>query len=124
MLIALYRKPLSLTTNAFPFRPSSRAHPGDLRLISFARCVNIQGRSDGMPNERYVFQEVTKLTAGAVGVPGQRTFYLVAGNEDTLVRVWLEKEQLLALSAAIQEVLADLKGREATQSGGPPGAPG
>jgi len=77
-----------------------------------------------MPNERYVFQEVTRLTAGAVGVPGQRTFYLVAGNEDTLVRVWLEKEQLQALSAAIQEVLADLKGREATQSGESPEAPG
>ena len=67
-----------------------------------------QYRSEGgsVDSERFVFQEVTSLTAVAVGQPGRRTFYVVVGEEESWVRVWLEKEELLALSSAIGELVA------------------
>lgn len=53
---------------------------------------------------RFIFPEVTRLTAGAVGEPGHRTFYILVGRGPTQVRVWVEKEQLQAVSAAIDRL--------------------
>ncbi len=58
-----------------------------------------------MENIRFVFPEVTRLTAGAVGQPGHRTFYILVGRGGTQVRVWLEKAQLQAMSAAIARLV-------------------
>ncbi len=58
-----------------------------------------------MENIRFVFPEVTRLTAGAVGEPGHRTFYILVGRGVTKVRVWVEKAQLQAVSAAIARLV-------------------
>lgn len=49
---------------------------------------------------------VERVTVGAVGEPGRRTFYLQARRGAELVTVLIEKEQLELLSASILEILA------------------
>jgi uncharacterized repeat protein (TIGR03847 family) len=49
---------------------------------------------------------VDRLTAGAVGPPGQRTFFLQARKGDALATVMVEKQQVQLLSASILEILA------------------
>jgi uncharacterized repeat protein (TIGR03847 family) len=60
---------------------------------------------------------VDRLTAGAVGEPGQRTFYLQARQDDRVVTVLVEKQQVELLSASLVEILARA-GRETGE--GPP----
>ena len=55
--------------------------------------------------KRYEFDEVTLLSAVAMGVPGQRTFFLVVGRKGEWVRAWIEKEQLQALALGIDQFL-------------------
>ena len=47
--------------------------------------------------------EVDHLTAGAVGPPGQRVFYLQAGHGEQVVSLRLEKTCLLYTSDAADE---------------------
>jgi uncharacterized repeat protein (TIGR03847 family) len=49
---------------------------------------------------------VDKLTAGAIGEPGHRTFYLQARSGPDLVTVLVEKQQVELLAASILEILA------------------
>ena len=58
--------------------------------------------------ERYEFDEVTFFSAFAMGVPGKRTFFLLIGQKEEWVRVWLEKEQLEALALAVDQFLLTL----------------
>lgn len=58
--------------------------------------------------ESYKFDEVTLLSAIAVGVPGKRTFFLVMGEKEEWVRLWLEKEQLESLALAIDQLFFTL----------------
>lgn len=55
------------------------------------------------------FDVVTRLETDAVGAPGQRRFRLVVANEQGTAVLWLEKEQLQALSLAVDQVLTQLK---------------
>ena len=55
--------------------------------------------------ERRQFDDVTMLSAVAVGEPGKRTFFLAIGQQGKWVRVWLEKDQLQALAMAIRQLL-------------------
>ncbi|MHB1534536.1 MAG: DUF3090 family protein [Acidimicrobiales bacterium] len=48
------------------------------------------------------------VTVGAVGEPGQRTFYLQARQGDRVVTLKLEKQQVAALATLLGEILADL----------------
>jgi uncharacterized repeat protein (TIGR03847 family) len=48
------------------------------------------------------------VTVGAVGAPGQRTFYLQAREADTLVTLKAEKEQVAALAQFLTGLLAKL----------------
>ena len=48
------------------------------------------------------------FTAGAVGPPGQRTFYLQARSGDSSVAWKVEKQQVAALGEFLQRMLADL----------------
>lgn len=59
-------------------------------------------------NESFEFPEVTHFTAGAVGEPGQRVFYLQVGDESSTVTVKLEKQQVQALAQYLRSVLDDL----------------
>lgn len=52
---------------------------------------------------------VDRITAGAIGEPGSRTFYLQARGRGQLVTVVVEKEQVQLLAASILELLADLE---------------
>jgi len=51
---------------------------------------------------------VDRITAGAVGEPGRRMFYLQARRDDELVTVAVEKQQLELLSTSILEILASV----------------
>jgi len=50
---------------------------------------------------------VQRLTIGAVGEPGQRTFYLQARQDDQLVTLKLEKQQVRILAERLNELLSD-----------------
>jgi uncharacterized repeat protein (TIGR03847 family) len=52
---------------------------------------------------------VDRITAGTIGEPGQRAFYLQARGGDRLVTILVEKEQVQLLAASILELLADLE---------------
>jgi uncharacterized repeat protein (TIGR03847 family) len=55
---------------------------------------------------------VVRLTAGAVGEPGERTFYLQGRSADQLVTLLAEKEQVRALAVSITQMLDALPGAE------------
>lgn len=55
--------------------------------------------------ESFEYRPVEWLTAGAVGEPGQRTFYLQARRADDLVCLLVEKEQVRMLAQLAQELL-------------------
>jgi uncharacterized repeat protein (TIGR03847 family) len=52
--------------------------------------------------------EVATFTAGAVGVPGQRTFFLQARADEQVVSIKCEKQQVDALSGYLRRLLDDL----------------
>lgn len=56
----------------------------------------------------FEFRDVTHFTAGAVGEPGNRTFYLQVGDGAAVVTVKLEKQQVKALAQFLKGVLDDL----------------
>jgi len=62
-------------------------------------------------------EHVDRVTAGAVGEPGQRTFYIQAREGDRVVTILVEKEQVELLATSILEILATV-GRETGE--GPP----
>lgn len=61
-----------------------------------------------MPEFTYDLDPVTRITAHAVGVPGQRVFYLQARRDRELISLIAEKEQISALVQAINQLLEDL----------------
>ena len=74
-------------------------------------------------DERYELKEVNLLSAISMGEPGKRTFFLIMGDKDEWVRVWLEKEQLEALGMAVDQFLHTISQeyhREPSHSEGPP----
>ncbi|MBI4496793.1 MAG: DUF3090 family protein [Chloroflexi bacterium] len=61
--------------------------------------------------EYFEFAGLHVLTAGAYGAPGKRTFFILAGQGNRCVRIWVEKEQLQALARAIDRLIAELPER-------------
>src|SRR3954470_21081796 len=51
-------------------------------------------------------ENVDKITAGAVGDPGERTFFLQAREGDRTITITVEKEQVELLASSILEILA------------------
>ncbi len=49
---------------------------------------------------------VDRITAGAVGEPGQRVFFLQGRQSERLVTILVEKQQVELLSASLVEILA------------------
>lgn len=70
-----------------------------------AGCFLFLGDNREVTPESFDFPQVTRLTAGAVGPPGGRTFYLQIGQREQLVSLVLEKEQLRLLAERLQELL-------------------
>ena len=58
-----------------------------------------------MADAHYDFGVATRLDADAIGEPGKRTFRLLVESGSSSALVWIEKEQLLALAVAIEQVL-------------------
>lgn len=61
-----------------------------------------------MPKFTYDFDPVTRITANAVGQPGQRVFYIQARRNTQLVSLIAEKEQVSALAQAVDQLLENL----------------
>ncbi len=59
-------------------------------------------------SESFDLGEVGVFTAGAVGPPGQRTFYLQARTGGSSVAWKVEKQQVAALGEFLRRMLADL----------------
>ena len=59
-------------------------------------------------SESFDLGDVSVFTAGAIGEPGQRVFYLQARAANTIVSWRLEKQQVAALGEFLQRMLADL----------------
>jgi uncharacterized repeat protein (TIGR03847 family) len=53
-------------------------------------------------------EDVDRITAGAIGEPGARTFFIQARQGDELATVLVEKEQVQLLAASVLEVLSRL----------------
>jgi len=66
--------------------------------------------------ESFEFRSVTHFTAGAIGEPGERVFYLQAGDESNYVSVKLEKQQVEALATFLRSVMDDLPSPTETSS--------
>jgi uncharacterized repeat protein (TIGR03847 family) len=61
-------------------------------------------QNKAMASESFDFKQVTRVTAGAIGDPGGRVFYLQLRAAGELVSLALEKDQLRALTERLQEV--------------------
>lgn len=57
------------------------------------------------------FDPVDRVAAGAVGVPGQRAFYIQAAKDTQVVSVLVEKEQVAVLAARIGTLLDEVANR-------------
>lgn len=56
----------------------------------------------------YDFEEADAFATGAIGEPGQRTFYLQVRADDRVVSVKCEKQQVAALAEYLRNFLEDL----------------
>jgi len=61
-----------------------------------------------MKRPRFNLGRVEWIGAEAVGVPGQRTFRLLLQTDSRAAQLWLEKEQLQALTDAIARMLIEI----------------
>jgi uncharacterized repeat protein (TIGR03847 family) len=64
-----------------------------------------------MPEFQYDFDPVDRITMGAIGQPGQRTFYLQARRGIETISLVVEKEQVSALAEAVEQLLENLTER-------------
>ena len=62
-----------------------------------------------MANPIIELDPVTHITAGAVGQPGQRTFFIQAERKSDRVDLVCEKEQVQALADTIDEMAQNLE---------------
>src|SRR3954452_19937038 len=64
-----------------------------------------------MPRRVYSFDPPDRFVAGAVGQPGQRTFFLQASKGSNVVSVALEKAQVAVLAERVATLLLALRQR-------------
>ncbi len=82
-----------------------------------------------MSREAYDFGRVDLLDVEAIGKPGRRRFRLFARARGRTAGLWIEREQLQALGDAIDQLLAQVAGRDVFRdiipapAGEVPGAP-
>jgi uncharacterized repeat protein (TIGR03847 family) len=65
-----------------------------------------------MADREYEYNPVRRITVGALGEPGHRTFVLQAEYEAELLNIKLEKQQVMALGQGISTVLHELEQQE------------
>jgi uncharacterized repeat protein (TIGR03847 family) len=76
-------------------------------------------RKKRMPGEIYDLNPITHITAGAIGEPGERTFYLQARQGSQLVTLVCEKQQVAALALGVEQLLEQLAQKDPEQVGPP-----
>ncbi|MEZ5377407.1 MAG: DUF3090 family protein [Acidimicrobiales bacterium] len=59
-------------------------------------------------SDSFDFRNASHFTAGAIGEPGRRVFFLQAGDQHQHVSFKLEKQQAIALATFLRTVLDDL----------------
>ena len=62
-----------------------------------------------MAGSTFDFNPVTHITAGFIGQPGKRVFYLQARREAEMLTLIIEKQQLEALALGIRQFLSEVK---------------
>jgi uncharacterized repeat protein (TIGR03847 family) len=72
-----------------------------------------------MARRVFVFDAPERFVTGAVGEPGDRTFYLQARKAGVVVSISLEKVQVGALAARMGELLAAIDTEAALPTAGP-----
>src|SRR5690349_10228442 len=77
-----------------------------------------RAQSGTMPEFTYDLDPVNRITAHAVGQPGQRVFYIQARRDRQIVSLIAEKEQVRALAQAINQLLEDLTEKNPLLSSG------
>ena len=70
-----------------------------------------RGRLDAMPRRVFSFDPPDRFTAGTVGQPGHRTFFLQARAGTRVVSVVVEKEQVAALAERLGQLLDEVRQR-------------
>ena len=71
-----------------------------------------------MAREIYDLGSPDRFVAGAIGTPGQRTFYLQARKGPRLVTVALEKAQVAALAARVVALISAVRQAEREAASG------
>ena len=61
-----------------------------------------------MPGLEFDLNPVSRITAGAIGPPGQRVFYLQGRHESTLLTLIVEKLQIQSLASGLEQFLLEL----------------
>ncbi|MHB1930236.1 MAG: DUF3090 family protein [Acidimicrobiales bacterium] len=59
-------------------------------------------------SESFDIDDAGRITIGAVGEPGRRTFYLQVADSSRTVTLKVEKQQVAVLAQALAELLSDL----------------
>ncbi|SRR5579884_380256 len=62
-----------------------------------------------MADQTFELGRATGFLADAVGEPGNRRFRILARNDFDLANLWVEREQLLAMAAAIDKLLGEIQ---------------
>jgi uncharacterized repeat protein (TIGR03847 family) len=70
----------------------------------------------------YMYDQPQRFVAGAVGQPGERTFYLQASDAGRITSVSLEKFQVSQLAERLDELLDEVLRRTGTTPATPAGA--
>jgi uncharacterized repeat protein (TIGR03847 family) len=61
-----------------------------------------------MASESFDYQRVSRVTAGAIGEPGKRAFFLQLRAGADLISLAVEKQQLRALAERLEEVFSTI----------------
>ena len=69
----------------------------------------------------YMYDQPQRFVAGAVGQPGERTFYLQASDAGRITSVSLEKFQVSQLAERLDELLDEVLRRTGTAAAAPAG---
>jgi uncharacterized repeat protein (TIGR03847 family) len=67
-----------------------------------------------MTRRLFIFDDPDRFLAGTVGEPGERAFYLQARKGQALVSVGIEKVQVAALAARLDDLLATVEAPDAS----------
>lgn len=62
--------------------------------------------NETVPSRSFEFGRVTRIAAGAVGPPGERSFFLQLRSGAEMITLAMEKQQLLVLAQRLQQLLA------------------